>query len=158
MLRLIFLFLLILAPSVQASLTGRVVGVIDGDTVVVLTTSERTVRVRLAGIDAPEKGQPFGQRARQFLASRVAGRVVEVAGDSRDRYDRILGTLWADGSDINAELVCGGLAWAYRVRDVALNPAYLQCENVAREEKKGLWQAPSPVPPWQWRKQSRPGV
>ena len=158
MLRLIFLFLLILAPSVQASLTGRVVGVIDGDTVVVLTTSERTVRVRLAGIDAPEKGQPFGQRARQFLASRVAGRVVEVAGDSRDRYDRILGTLWADGSDINAELVCGGLAWAYRVRDVALNPAYLQCENVAREEKKGLWQAPSPVPPWQWRKQSHSDV
>ena len=93
MLRLIFLFLLILAPSVQASLTGRVVGVIDGDTVVVLTTSERTVRVRLAGIDAPEKGQPFGQRARQFLASRVAGRVVEVAGDSWDRHDRVLGIM-----------------------------------------------------------------
>ncbi|EEP4893650.1 thermonuclease family protein [Salmonella enterica] len=152
------MFLLMLAPSVQATLTGRVVRVIDGDTVVVLTTSERTVRVRLTGIDAPEKGQPFGQRARQFLASRVAGRVVEVAGDRRDRYDRVLGTLWTDGRDINAELVCGGLAWAYRVRDVALNPAYLQCENTAQEEKKGLWQAPSPVPPWQWRKQPRPGV
>ncbi|EDQ9689813.1 thermonuclease family protein [Salmonella enterica subsp. enterica] len=147
-----------LAPSVQASLTGRVVRVIDGDTVVVLTKSDRTVRVRLADIDAPEKGQPFGQRARQFLASRVAGRVVAVAGDSRDRHNRILGTLWADGRDINAELVCGGLAWAYRVRDVAQNPAYLQCENAAREEKKGLWQAPSPVPPWEWRKPLRPGV
>lgn len=156
--RVIFLFLLILVPSVQASLTGRVVRVIDGDTLVVLTKSERTVRVRLAGIDAPEKGQPFGQRARQFLASRVAGRVVEVAGDSRDRYDRILGTLRTDGRDINAELVCGGLAWAYRVRNVAQNPAYLKCEKAAREEKKGLWQAPSPVPPWLWREEPRHDV
>ncbi|EME7695694.1 thermonuclease family protein [Salmonella enterica] len=147
-----------LMPSAQATLTGRVVRIIDGDTVVVLTQPERTVRVRLAGIDAPEKGQPFGQHARQFLASRVAGRVVEVAGDSRDHHDRVLGTLWADGRDINAELVCGGLAWVYRVRDVAQNPAYQQCENAAREEKKGLWQAPSPVPPWLWRKQPRPGV
>lgn len=155
---MIFLFLLILVPSVQASLTGRVVRVIDGDTVVVLTKSERTVRVRLAGIDAPEKGQPFGRRARQFLASRVAGWVVEVAGDSRDHHDRILGTLWVDGRDINAELVCGGLAWAYRVRNVALNPAYLQCEKAAREDKRGLWQVPSQVSPWKGRKLPRPGI
>lgn len=154
--RLIFLLLLILAPAVQATLTGRVVRVIDGDTVVVLAKKEGTVRVRLSGIDAPENGQPFGQRARQFLASRIAGRVVEISGDTRDRYDRILGTVWADGRDINAELVCGGMAWAYRVRSEAQNPAYLQCENAAREQKKGLWQAPSPVPPWQWRQPLRP--
>ncbi|EQA8868624.1 thermonuclease family protein [Citrobacter braakii] len=72
--RLIFLFLLILAPSVQASLTGRVVRVIDGDTVVVLAAPATEVRIRLSGIDAPEKGQPFGQRARQYFSSRVAGR------------------------------------------------------------------------------------
>lgn len=154
--RLIFLLLLILAPAVQATLTGRVVRVIDGDTVVVLAKAEGTVRLRLSGIDAPELGQPFGQRARQFLASRIAGRVVEISGDTRDRYDRILGTVWADGRDINAELVCGGMAWAYRVRSEAQNPAYLQCENAAREQKKGLWQAPSPVPPWQWRQPLRP--
>ncbi|EAM5567401.1 TPA_asm: hypothetical protein G4Y38_004352 [Salmonella enterica subsp. enterica serovar Javiana] len=82
-------------------LTGRVIRVIDGDTVVVLTQPERTVRVRLSGIDAPEKGLPFGQRACQFLASRVAGRVVEIAGGNRDLYDRALRTLWADGRDIN---------------------------------------------------------
>lgn len=151
---LILLFLLIMTPSVQATLTGRVVRVIDGDTVVVLAAPATEVRIRLSDIDAPEKGQPFGQRARQYLTSRGAGQVVEVAGDSRDRYDRILGTLWVDGRDINAELVCGGMAWAYRVRDVAQNPAYLQCEKAAREEKKGLWREPSPVPPWQWRKQS----
>lgn len=155
---LILLFLLIMTPSVQATLTGRVVRVIDGDTVVVLAAPATEVRIRLSDIDAPEKGQPFGQRARQYLTSRVAGRVVEVAGDSRDRYDRILGTLWVDGRDINAELVCGGMAWAYRVRDVAQNPAYLQCEKAAREEKKGLWREPSPVPPRQWRKQSHSDV
>ncbi|EBC1670923.1 thermonuclease family protein [Salmonella enterica] len=55
-------------------------------------------------------------------------------------------------------MVCGGLAWTYCVRDVALNPAYLQCEKAVREEKRGLWQAPSPVPPWQWRKQSNSDV
>ncbi|MGK7451600.1 thermonuclease family protein, partial [Salmonella enterica] len=114
---LILLLLLILAPAVQATLTGRIARVIDGDTVVVLTAPATEVRIRLAGIDAPEKGQPFRQRARQFLASRVAGRVVEISGDSRDRYGRILGTLWADCRDINAELVCGGMAWAYRVRN-----------------------------------------
>ncbi|HCM3757163.1 TPA: thermonuclease family protein [Salmonella enterica subsp. enterica serovar London] len=156
--RLILLLLLILAPAVQATLTGRGVRVIDGDTVVVLTAPATEVRIRLAGIDAPEKGQPFRQRARQFLASRVAGRVVEISGDSRDRYGRTLGTLWADGRDINAELVCSGMAWAYRVRSPEPNPAYLQCENTAREQKKGLWQEASPVPPWQWRKQRRPDV
>ncbi|EAP5829089.1 thermonuclease family protein [Salmonella enterica] len=155
---LILLLLLILAPAVQATLTGRVVRVIDGDTVVVLTAPATEVRIRLAGIDAPEKGQPYGQRARQFLASRVAGRVVEISGDSRDRYGRTLGTIWTDGRDINAELVCSGIAWAYRVRNEVQNPAYLQCENTAREQKKSLWQEPSPVPPWQWRKQLRPDV
>ncbi|EAB8017793.1 nuclease [Salmonella enterica subsp. enterica] len=158
MLRLILLFLLILSPAIQATLTGRVVRVIDGDTVVVLAAPATEIRIRLAGIDAPEKGQPFGQRARQFLASRVTGRVVEISGDSRDRYGRILGTLWADGRDINAELVCSGMAWTYRVRSRVQSPAYLQCENTAREQRKGLWQEPSPVPPWQWRKQLRPGV
>lgn len=153
---MILLLLLILAPAVQATLTGRVVRVIDGDTVVVLAAPATEVRIRLAGIDAPENGQPFGQRARQFLASRIAGRVVEISGDTRDRYGRVLGTLWTDGRNINAELVCGGTAWAYRVRSKAQNPAYLQCENAAREQKKGLWQAPSPVPPWQWRQPLRP--
>lgn len=109
--RLIFLILLILAPAVQAMLNGRVVRVIDGDTVVVLTEAATELRIRLAGIDAPEKGQPFGQRARQFLSCLVAGRVVEISGASRDRYGRVLGTLWADGRDINAELVCAGMAW-----------------------------------------------
>ncbi|ECQ4629173.1 thermonuclease family protein [Salmonella enterica] len=155
---LILLLLLILAPAVQATLTGRVVRVIDGDTVVVLTAPATEVRIRLAGIDAPEKGQPYGQRARQFLASRVAGRVVEISGDSRDRYGRTPGTIWTDGRDINAELVCSGIAWAYRVRNEVQNPACLQCENTAREQKKSLWQEPSPVPPWQWRKQLRPDV
>ncbi len=156
--RLILLLLLILAPAVQATLTGWVVRVIDGDTLVMLAAPATEVRIRLAGIDAPENGQPFGQHARQFLALRVAGRVVEISADTRDRYGRVLGTLRADGRDINAELVCGGMAWAYRVRSEAQNPAYLQCENAAREQKKGLWQAPSPVPPWQWRKTLRPDV
>ncbi|MEG0281528.1 MAG: thermonuclease family protein, partial [Morganella sp. (in: enterobacteria)] len=146
------------APAVQATLTGRVVRVIDGDTVVVLAAPATEARIRLAGIDAPELGQLFGQRARQFLVSRVAGRVVEISGDTRDRYGRVLGTLWADGRDINAELVCGGMARVYRVRNMAQNPAYLPCENAAREQKKGLWQESLPVPPWQWRKQFPPGL
>ncbi|ECB5086870.1 hypothetical protein ZJ96_004780 [Salmonella enterica subsp. enterica] len=93
--RLILLLLLILAPAAQAILSGRVVRIIDGDTLVVLTAPATETRIRLAGIDAPEKGLPFGQRARQFLTARIAGRVVEISGDSRDRYGRILGTLWA---------------------------------------------------------------
>lgn len=81
--RLILLLLLILALAVQAMLTGWVVRVIDGDTVVVLAAPATEVRIRLAGIGAPEKGQPFGQRARQFLTSLIAGRVVEISGKRR---------------------------------------------------------------------------
>ncbi|MDV5241843.1 thermonuclease family protein, partial [Leclercia adecarboxylata] len=85
-------------------------------------------RVRLNGIDAPEKAQPFGQRSRQSLTEMTAGKVVHIAGNNRDRYDRLLGTVWYDSKDINAVQVLTGMAWAYRYRGKAAIPAYAGLE------------------------------
>ena len=84
--------------------------VLDGDTVEVLEPGNRLTRVRLAGIDAPEKSQPFGQRSRQALTALTADKSVHVSGSTQDRYGRLLGTIWSDTTDINAVQVKTGMA------------------------------------------------
>lgn len=108
------LVLFVVAFSAGADIIGRIVRVLDGDTVDVLETGNKLTRVRLAGIDAPEKNQPFGQRTRQELSSMVAQRPVTVTGEETDRYGRLLGTVWIGRTDVNAEQIRKGLAWAYR--------------------------------------------
>lgn len=105
------LVLFVVAFSASADISGRIVRVLDGDTVEILEPGNRLTRVRLAGIDAPEKSQPFGQRSRQELSSMVAQRPVTVTGSETDRYGRLLGTIWLGMTDVNAEQVRKGLAW-----------------------------------------------
>ncbi|QFH72826.1 hypothetical protein FR762_23975 (plasmid) [Enterobacter sp. E76] len=147
--------MLVLTFSASADISGRVVRVLDGDTVEILQASRERTRIRLAGIDAPEKNQPFGQRSRQFLTRLVAQRHVRISGDERDRYGRILGTVWLDGEDINAVMVRNGLAWAYRYRGKATEPQYAEPEAGARAVKSGLWADPAPVEPGLWRKMQK---
>lgn len=129
-------------------LHGRVVRVIDGDTVVVLVDRQQ-VHVRLSQIDAPEHNQPWGNRSKQQLAALVARREVVVEDDGRDRYGRTIGEIFVDGQDINRAMVAAGMAWAYRqyLHDASL----LGIERTARTEHRGLWADPAPVPPWEWR-------
>jgi endonuclease YncB( thermonuclease family) len=134
---------------------GRVVGVTDGDTVTVLLPRNVQVKVRLAGIDAPEKRQPFGQRAKERLSVLVFGKTVTVVGTKRDRYRRLLAKLLVDGRDANVEMVSSGLAWHYK-RYEAEQPredrmVYSRAEMTARSERRGLWFDPPPVPPWEYR-------
>ncbi len=138
------------APASESVITGEVVAIHDGDTLSVLTGG-RTVRVRLACIDAPEQGQAFGTRARQRLAQEAMRRHVRVEVIERDSYGRAVGRVWADGSFVNLELVRAGLAWHYDYHcpgDRALAAA----EEEARAARLGLWSEPDPVPPWQWRR------
>lgn len=100
-----------MAFSASADISGRIVRVLDGDTVEMLEPGNQLTRVRLAGIDAPEKSQPFGQRSRQELSSMVAQRHVTVTGSDTDRYGRLLGTVWLGVKDVNAEQIRKGLAW-----------------------------------------------
>jgi micrococcal nuclease len=146
------LFLLVLPSfSIASDFSGRVIAILDGDTIEVLHTG-KAERIRLAGIDCPEKKQPFGQRAKQATSTLSFGRNVIVHSAGKDRYGRTLGTVeLADGTNLNYELVHQGWCWwywKYAPEDILL--AVL--EAGARDAKKGLWVDPSPMPPWEWRK------
>ncbi len=145
--------LLVVTFSARADISGRVVRVLDGDTVEVLEPDNRLTRVRLAGIDAPEKSQPFGQRSRQALSAIVAQRSVIVTGSDKDRYGRLLGTVWLGTTDVNAGQIRNGLAWAYRYHGTPLRPDYAALEAEARRHAFGLWSEPGQTEPWRWRSQ-----
>jgi len=127
----------------------RVDVVHDGDTVTCLDTTGKPQKIRLRGIDAPEFDQPHGRDARQALAAKLAGGAVRVAGAARDQHGRLLGTLWLDDRDLNRELVAEGHAWVFG--GFAPDPDLLAAEAEARKARRGLWAAPHPLAPQQWR-------
>jgi len=140
------------AGAVHADLLGVVVSVVDGDTVIVLV-DRKPVRVRLADIDAPEKAQAFGNRAKQILSSAVYQRSVVVQTSGTDRYGRMIGTIREGGRNINRLMVEQGMAWAYR--KYLVDRSFLDVEASARSSRAGLWIDPNPVPPWEWRASKR---
>jgi endonuclease YncB( thermonuclease family) len=148
-------------PAIAATYTGRVVGISDGDTLTVLDAGRRQRKIRLAGIDAPEKRQAWGQRAQQFLGERVFQRVVRIEVSKKDRYGREIGKVLLDGEDINLELVRAGLAWHYRAYEREQPPEerelYAEAEKRARERRQGLWNDAHPVAPWDFRRRGRSG-
>ncbi len=132
-----------------------VVGIADGDTLTVLADfsgGRQQKRLRLTEIDTPERGQPWGARARQALAGKVFQRSVRVASEGEDRYGRLLGRVYLGDRDINREMVREGHAWVYR--QYSSDARLLQDESVAKEERAGLWslREAERVPPWQWRR------
>jgi endonuclease YncB( thermonuclease family) len=153
------LFLGVSATSLADTLDGRVVGVTDGDTITVLDGQSVEHKIRLMGIDAPEKAQPFGQHAKQSLSDLVFGRTVAVDWQKLDRYGRIVGKVLVGGLDANLEQVRRGLAWHYKKyaseQDAIDRASYSQTEIEAQNGQRGLWADPMPVPPWDWRKNRR---
>ena len=143
------LFAFAVSFAAWADFTGKVVGVADGDSISVLREREH-VKVRLVDIDAPEKGQAFGNRSKQALEVLVKGQEVRVVERGQDRYHRILGRIYRGELDVNAEQVRQGMAWVFRQynKDATLYPI----EAEAKEQKRGLWRDSDPVPPWEWRK------
>ncbi len=152
----------VLSPIAWAeTYQGRAVGVSDGDTITVLDASDTQHKVRLSGIDAPEKSQPFGQRSKQSLSDLVFGKVVTVESTKRDRYGREVGKVLAGGLDVNLEQVRRGLAWHYkayeREQPAEDRTTYSAAEQEARVARIGLWTDPVPLPPWEFRHQFRRG-
>ena len=137
----------IFTPLLLFALSGKVVSIHDGDTITVLQGKQQ-IKVRLFGIDAPELKQPYGKKSKQFLANLIAGEVVEIDENGKDKYKRTIGTVYLNGTDINAQMVLNGYAWAY----VKYSKMYVDHERLAREKKLGLWQSSNPTPPWVWRK------
>lgn len=138
---------------------GQVVSVADGDTLTVVDAAGRRVKVRLAGIDAPEKRQAFGQQSKQALADRVFGRQVVVDAGKTDRYGRTIGKVWVDGTDANLAQIRSGLAWHYkkyeREQTMADRFEYAHAESDARQHRRGIWHLPDPLAPWDYRMQKR---
>ncbi|MFY7953916.1 MAG: thermonuclease family protein [Armatimonadaceae bacterium] len=134
--------------------SGRVVGVSDGDTITVLASGNRQVKVRLDGIDAPESRQDYGQRAKQLASDLVFGKQVTVTTKERDRYGRTVGSVTVGGVDVNLAMVSAGMAWWYR-QYAPGNAALERAESSARAARRGLWASSSPVPPWEFRRGGR---
>ena len=137
-----------ISPS-SSDLVGRVVKVSDGDTITVLDASKAQHKIRLQGIDAPEKSQAYGDAAQRYLAGLVAGQEVRVAWNKRDKYNRILGTVYIKRAEVNLAMLRAGYAWHYKKFDST--PAYAQAESEARAARRGLWAGLDPIPPEQFR-------
>jgi endonuclease YncB( thermonuclease family) len=138
----------------NASFDGQVIRVTDGDSITV-RAGEENIKVRLAQIDAPETGQPWGTRSRQELAEMVAGRTITVKATGQDRYGRTIAQIEAGGVDVNRDMIARGAAWAYTT--YVTDPSMIETQRKAREEGVGLWAMPENerIPPWVYRQERR---
>lgn len=136
---------------------GKVTSVLDGDTIEVLKDG-KAIRIRLNGIDSPEKSQAYGMKAKEFTSDMLFGKTVRVFGKENDRYGRLIADIYIDAANTSGEygawynkvIVVSGYAWHYKAysKDAELDAA----EQTARRMKMGLWQLASPVAPWDYRK------
>jgi endonuclease YncB( thermonuclease family) len=136
-------------------LTGKVISIADGDTLTVLTANKQQIKVRLSGIDTPEKAQAYGTKAKQALSTKVYGKVVEVKDHGKDRYGRTIGDIYLGKRWINLEMVQEGWAWHYKA--YSKDERIAQAEQKARTARKGLWAEANPTPPWDFRSAQRSG-
>lgn len=154
---------LVLCLGLQAqaeTLLGKVIHVQDGDSITVLDETHTQHKIRLSGIDAPERRQAFGNVSKESLAEQVAGQSVAVEWDKVDRYGRKVGKVLLAGMDSNLVQIKRGLAWHYKQYEREQSPAdrqsYAAAEVEARAAKLGLWRDAAPLPPWHFRRNGKP--
>ena len=147
--------LFLLASTVCfGQLKGKVVAIADGDTFALLTEDKKQVKIRLHGVDCPEKKAHFGAQAKEFTGKLIFGKVVAARKTSTDRYRRTVAIVYLpDGRVLNEELLKAGLAWHYKKHD--RNPRWAKMEVAARKDRKGLWTLQNPIPPWEFRKEQK---
>lgn len=156
--RILFAYLITVFISFSAYsqniLNGKVVSVSDGDTFTMLIQGDRQVKVRLHGIDCPEKRQDFGTVAKEYTSGQVFGKIVQARVLKKDQYRRSVAiVILPNGKNLNQELLRAGMAWHYIKYDKSAEFALL--EKQARINKIGLWKGKSPIPPWEFRKLRR---
>lgn len=148
--KLLFLLLFLFPVLLSAhTLKGKIVRVSDGDTVVLLDSNNKQHKIRLDGIDAPEKGQAYGNKSKEYLSSLIAGKTVIVEYEKKDMYKRILGTIFYQGKNINEEMVRSGYAWTYYYNK---SKRMLELQDNAKKGNKGLWKDKNPINPYHYRK------
>lgn len=148
---LLTLFVFFCINLFSAEIIGKVVRISDGDTITIIDNLDNgRFRIRLYGIDAPEKKQDFGQKAKQYLSSLIFGKEVKVRFKEIDRYGRIVGKVYLNNNEINIEMLKAGMAWHYSRYDQT--PTYITAEKQARKNGIGLWSMKNPIPPWEFRR------
>lgn len=158
MIRLLFSILLLLSSiSLHADeLTGRVIDVASGDSITIVDATNTELKVRLSGIDAPEKQQPFGTESKKSLADLVYGKEVSVNWIKRDYHKRIVGKVMLNKTDVNLEQVKRGMAWVFKhfVDDPYSQDQadYVDAQQEAEDRRLGLWSQRDPIPPWEFRR------
>jgi endonuclease YncB( thermonuclease family) len=148
-----FLFILLILTGIASAdvLTGRVVGISDGDTLTLLDASKVQHKIRLAAIDAPEKSQAFGNKSKQALSDLCFDKQASIEVVDTDRYGRTVGEVSCAGNNANEAMVRSGMAWVYR-KYAKGYPGLYKLEDEAKAARRGLWVDSNPVPPWEWRK------
>ena len=151
----VFLLMLIVTSGLMLSQTkAKVIGIKDGDTILVLDKDNNQITLRLAEVDCPEKGQPYGKNAKQFTSTLVYGKSIEYYKTSSDRYRRIIAKVYFDdGKYLSEEIIKKGFGWWYYQYSNNENLGVL--ESKARSLKLGLWSGNETVSPWEWRKAKR---
>lgn len=154
---LLLIFILLILASASLSndrTTARVVGVADGDNIIVRTASNKRIIIKLGGIDCPEIGQAFAQEAMLFTSDLCLGKNINYRIFGIDIYNRIIATVYLDdGRELNLEILKAGFAWHYRRYSDRRD--YADAEEQARRAGIGLWAGKDPTPPWQWRRERR---
>lgn len=150
------LALLAALSATAGRLQATVIDVLDGDTLVVLDRNNIQHKVRIAGIDAPEKRQVFGAKAKNALAASVYRKPVLIDWYKRDHFGRLVAKVLVDGQDVGLIMVATGHAWHFKAYEheqtIADRRGYAAAEQAARQQRHGLWARPSPVPPWEFRR------
>ena len=153
---ILVLFLFISNFANAKTIEGLVVGVADGDTITVLDQQKNTYKIRLQGIDAPEKKQAFGEKSKQSLHDLVHSKQVRIEYDKEDKYGRIVGKVIVDDVDVCLQQLVLGMAWHYKKyqneQSVSDRALYSETELKSKSLKLGLWTDDTPMPPWEFRK------
>lgn len=158
----------IACASQAAVIEGKAINVADGDTITLLDAANKQFKIRIGGIDAPERKQPFSNRSKQHLADMVHGKEVTADCHKADRYGRQVCKVWVRPSDcpkcsrtldVGHAQILAGLAWWYRAyakeQSAEDQGRYESAEQEAKNRKIGLWHDKNPVAPWDWRRKSK---
>ncbi|MCT7467062.1 thermonuclease family protein [Aliarcobacter cryaerophilus] len=147
---IILLLLLMSNNLLSLELKGKIIHISDGDTAHLLTDKKEKIKIRLSDIDAPENKQAFGNKSKENLKSYIYQKNVVVEYKDKDKYQRVLGTIYYQNKDINLQQVKDGYAWVYKKYSKKLS--YHKAEDEARDKNKGLWSDKNPIEPWEFRK------
>ena len=149
-LALILIFVLISLVCSAQRFTVKVVSISDGDTFTAINKDNLQLKIRIFGIDAPEKKQAYGNKSKEFLSSLIFGKSISIDVQSKDGYGRYLAYVYSpEGKDVSLLMIHEGMAWHFTKYDN--NEVYEAAQTVAKKARRGLWADPSPIAPWDFR-------